>query len=136
MSWLVKEEPTHYNFTTFLEEGRTTWSGVRNPVAQKHLRAMKKGDAVLYYHTGNEKAVVGLATVASEPYADPTDKAGTFFAVDLTPERALARPVTLAEIKAAGIFENHPLTRVPRLSVMPIADDLWKWIQKTAAARG
>lgn len=135
MSWLVKEEPTHYNFATFLKDGRTTWSGVRNPVAQKHLRAMKTGDAVLYYHTGKEKAVVGLAKVASEPYPDPTDKAGTFFAVDLRPERALARPVTLGAIKAAGIFENHPLTRVPRLSVMPIADDLWQWIQTTAATR-
>lgn len=133
MSWLVKEEPSHYSFAAFLKDGRTTWSGVRNPVAQKHLRAMKKGDPVLYYHTGSEKAVVGLARVASEAYADPTDKTGRFVAVDLTPERALPRPVTLAEIKAAGIFENHPLTRVPRLSVMPIADDLWKWIQQSAA---
>lgn len=135
MQWLVKEEPTHFNFATFLEERRTTWSGVRNPVAQRHLRTMQKGDPVLYYHTGNEKAVVGLAKVASAPYADPEDETGKLFVVDLTADRALARPVTLAEIKAAGLFENHPLTRIPRLSVMPVTDDLWAWIQKAASAR-
>jgi len=134
MRWLVKEEPTHYNFATFLKDRRTTWSGVRNPVAQRNLRAMKKGDAVLYYHTGGEKAIVGLATVASAPAPDPADKSGKLFVVELTADRALPRPVTLAEIKAEGIFADAPLARIPRLSVMPITDDQWAWIQKTAAA--
>ncbi len=134
MLWLVKEEPTHYNFATFLEDRRTTWSGVRNPVAQRHLRSMTQGDTVLYYHTGNEKAVVGLAKVASAPAPDPADKTGKLFVVDLTADRALPRPVTLAEIKAAPLFADSPLARIPRLSVMPITDDQWAWIQKTAAA--
>jgi predicted RNA-binding protein with PUA-like domain len=133
MQWLVKEEPTHFNFATFLKERHTSWTGVRNPVAQRNLRAMSKGDQVLYYHTGDEKAVVGLATVASAPYVDPADNTGKLYAVDLTAVRALARPVTLAEVKAAGDFDNHPLTRVPRLSVMPVTDDLWEWIQKKSA---
>lgn len=134
MLWLVKEEPTHYNFATFLKERRTTWSGVRNPVAQRHLRAMKKGDTVLYYHTGDERAVVGVATVSSAPEPDPADKDGKLYVVELTVDRALPRPVTLKEIKAAPIFEDSPLARVPRLSVMPITDDQWAWIQQTASA--
>jgi predicted RNA-binding protein with PUA-like domain len=134
MLWLVKEEPTHYNFATFLDERRTTWSGVRNPVAQRHLRSMEEGDTVLYYHTGNEKAVVGLAKVASAPAPDPQDKTGKLFVVELTADRALPRPVTLAEIKAAPLFADSPLARVPRLSVMPITDDQWAWIQKAAAS--
>jgi predicted RNA-binding protein with PUA-like domain len=130
MRWLVKEEPSNYNFATFLSERKTTWSGVRNPVAQRHLQSMTQGDHVFYYHTGDEKAVVGTATVASAPYADPADKTGKLFVVDLIVDKALARPVTLAEIKAAPEFADHPLSRIPRLSVMPMSDAQWAWIMK------
>ena len=129
MQWLVKEEPANYPFPQFVKDGTTVWSGVKNPVAQKHLRAMTPGDRVFYYHTGNEKAVVGIAKVASAPRPDPKDPAGRLYVVDLVPERALARPVTLAEVKAVKDFADFPLVRLPRLSVMPVTDDQWAWIE-------
>jgi predicted RNA-binding protein with PUA-like domain len=132
MRWLVKEEPTHYSFDQFFEERGTVWSGVRNPLAQKHLRAMKKGDRVFYYHTGNEKAVVGIATVSAAPYPDPADKTGKLVVVELAPERKLKRPVTLAEIKATGRFTDFALVRLPRLSVMPVTEEQWKAIEEMA----
>ena len=76
MKWLFKEEPTHYSYDNLVEDGRTEWSGVKNPLAQKHLRSVKKGDLIFYYHTGNEKAVVGIAKAAGDAYPDPKDKAG------------------------------------------------------------
>jgi predicted RNA-binding protein with PUA-like domain len=129
MRWLVKEEPEHYNFDKFLEDGSTVWSGVRNPVAQKNLRAMKKGDRVFYYHTGKEKAVVGTATVSAPASRDPNDSSGKLVVVELTADKKLKRPVTLAEIKAAGRFSDFLLVRVPRLSVMPVTDDQWNAIE-------
>jgi predicted RNA-binding protein with PUA-like domain len=134
MRWLVKEEPSHYSFDQFVGDGGTVWSGVRNPVAQKNLRAMKKGDRVFYYHTGNEKAVIGTAKVTAEAYADPNDKAGKMVVVELAPDRKLKRPVTLAEIKASGRFADWALVRVPRLSVMPVTEEQWAAIE--AMARG
>src|SRR5260221_12158812 len=116
MNWLFKEEPSSYNFATFKQDGGTVWAGVRNPVAQKHLRSVKKGDRIFYYHTGNEKAVVGIARAASDAYPDPNDTAGKAVVVDVTPARALARPVTLKEIKASKAFATFVLTRLPRLS--------------------
>ena len=89
MKWLVKEEPSHYPFPQFVKDGTTVWSGVRNPVAQKNLRAMKPGDQVFYYHTGKEKAVVGIAKVASAPRPDPQDATGKLYVVDIVPEKAL-----------------------------------------------
>lgn len=129
MKWLVKEEPANYPFSQFVKDGSTVWSGVRNPVAQKHLRAMKAGDHVFYYHTGNEKAVVGIAKVASAPRPDPKDKAGKLYVVDLAPVKALATPVTLAAVKAVTSFADFPLVRLPRLSVMPVTDEQWAWIE-------
>jgi predicted RNA-binding protein with PUA-like domain len=134
MRWLVKEEPSHYSFDQFVGDGGTVWSGVRNPVAQKNLRAMKKGDRVFYYHTGNEKAVVGTAKVTAEAYADPKDKTGKMVVVELAPDKKLKRPVTLAEIKASGRFADWALVRVPRLSVMPVTEEQWAAIE--AMARG
>ena len=128
MKWLVKEEPANYPFSKFVEDGTTVWSGVRNPVAQKNLRAMKPGDKVFYYHTGNEKAVVGIAKVASAPRPDPQDKDGKLYVVDLVPEKPLKQPVTLAEVKAVKSFADFSLVRLPRLSVMPVTDEQWKWI--------
>jgi predicted RNA-binding protein with PUA-like domain len=130
MKWLVKEEPTHYSFAQFVEDGKTVWSGVRNPVAQKHLRGMKPGDRVFYYHTGTEKAIVGVAKVVSEPRPDPKDKDGRLYVVDLAPEKALERPVRLAEVKAVTAFADFPLVRLPRLSVMPVTDGQWRWIEE------
>ena len=129
MRWLVKEEPTHYSFDQFVADGSTVWSGVKNPLAQKNLRAMQKGDRVFYYHTGNEKAVVGTAKVTAAAYPDPKDKSGRLVVVELVPEKKLPRPVTLAEIKAAGRFADFPLVRLPRLSVMPVTDDQWAAIE-------
>src|SRR5205085_9735518 len=117
MNWLFKEEPSSYSFEEFTKDGRTVWAGVKNPLAQKHLRSVKRGDRVLYYHTGDQKAVVGTARAATDAYPDPDDKTGRAVVVDLTPERALARPVTLKEIKASKAFASFILTRVPRLSV-------------------
>jgi predicted RNA-binding protein with PUA-like domain len=130
MNWLFKEEPSSYNYEELAKDRRTTWSGVRNPAAQKNLRSVKKGDRIFYYHTGNEKAVVGVARAIGDAYADPDDKTGKAAVVDIAPAGKLARPVTLAEIKADGRFATFVLTRVPRLSVMPVTDKEWASIEK------
>ena len=130
MNWLFKEEPSSYNFDQFTKDGSTSWAGVRNPLAQKHLRGVKKGDRVFYYHTGNEKSVVGMAKATSDAYPDPNDKSGKLVVVDIAPVRALKRPVTLAEIKASKAFASFALTRLPRLSVMPVSDAEWKEIER------
>ncbi|MDX6765483.1 MAG: EVE domain-containing protein [Candidatus Methylacidiphilales bacterium] len=118
--WLVKQEPTKYPFSQLLKDKKTTWDGVRNFQARNNLRAMKKGDAVLYYHSVEEKSVVGLAEVIREAYPDPTSEEGDWSVVDLKPIRALPRPVTLAEIKAHAKLKNIALLKQSRLSVMPI----------------
>jgi predicted RNA-binding protein with PUA-like domain len=125
MPYLVKEEPSNYSFDAFVKDGGTTWTGVRNPLAQKHLRGIRKGDLVFYYHTGDEKAVVGIAKAASDAYADPADPAGKAHVVDLVPVKKLKQPVTLAAIKADARFKTFPLTYMPRLSVMPVTDKEW-----------
>jgi predicted RNA-binding protein with PUA-like domain len=127
-NWLFKEEPTHYSFDALNADGQTTWSGVRNPVAQKHLREVRKGDRIFYYHTGNEKAVVAIAKAASNAYPDPADTSGKAHVVDVVPVKKLKTPVTLAAIKADRRFAQFPLTRVPRLSVMPVSDTEWEAI--------
>lgn len=129
MPFLVKEEPDNYSFDAFVKDRGTTWSGVRNPVAQKHLRSIKKGDLVFYYHTGKEKAVVGIAKAASAAYPDPADKTGKAHVVDLVPVKKLPAPVTLAAIKADKRFADFPLTYMPRLSVMPVTETQWKMIE-------
>ena len=130
MNWLFKEEPSSYSFDQFTRDGGTVWAGVRNPVAQKHLRSVKKGDRVFFYHTGNERAVVGIARATSDAYPDSKDKTGKLAVVDVAPVQALKRPVTLAEIKASKAFTSFPLTRLPRLSVMPVSDAEWKEIER------
>jgi predicted RNA-binding protein with PUA-like domain len=128
MRFLVKEEPEHFSYDTFVKDGGATWSGVRNPVAQRHLKSMKKGDEVFYYHTGKEKSVVGIARATSDAYPDPADKTGRSHVVDLAPVKKLARPVTLAEVKADKRFADFLLVRIARLSVMPVDDKQWQWI--------
>ena len=132
MQWLVKEEPSNYNFAQFVQDGRTVWSGVKNPVAQKHLRAMTPGDRVFFYHTGDEKQIVGTARVAGPPYRDPANPG--FYAVDLECDDALPAPVTLKAVKADPRFADFALVRVPRLSVMPVTDE--QWTALSAMSRG
>ena len=134
MNWLFKEEPTHYGWEDFVRDGKTSWTGVRNPVAQKNLHQIKKGDSVFYYHTGNEKAIVGVAQATGDAYDDPQDKSGKLAAVDIKPVRKLPRPVTLAEIKADKSFGSFPLVRISRLSVMPVSEKEWTRIEKMASA--
>jgi predicted RNA-binding protein with PUA-like domain len=133
-NWLFKEEPSNYSFDAFVQDRKTVWSGVRNPVAQRHLHAVKKGDNVFYYHTGNEKSVVGVARALRDAYPDPGDRTGKAAVVDIEPLRKLKRPVTLAEIKADPRFKTFPLVRISRLSVMPVTDSEWKWIEAMANA--
>ncbi len=128
--WLVKEEPEHYNYGQLEKDRKTVWGGVRNPLAQKHLRSMRKGDRIFYYHTGKEKAVVATARAASDAYPDPNDKEGKLYVVDVAADSRLARPVTLAEIKADRAFAAFPLVRMSRLSVMPVSDAEWTRIEQ------
>ena len=120
--WLVKQEPSSYSWSDFVAEGETGWTGVRNFAARNNLRKMRKGDAVLFYHSGEEKAVVGIAKVARTAYPDTTAKEGDWSTVDLAPVRPLPRPVTLREIKANSRLKGIPLVRQSRLSVMPLAE--------------
>jgi predicted RNA-binding protein with PUA-like domain len=128
--WLVKEEPEHYAYDQLEKDRKTVWAGVRNPLAQKHLRSIRKGDRIFYYHTGKEKAVVGVARAIGDAYPDPADAGGKAFVVDVAPEKKLPRPVTLAEIKADRAFADFPLVRMSRLSVMPVTDSEWSRIEK------
>ncbi|MGE5412903.1 MAG: EVE domain-containing protein [Syntrophomonadaceae bacterium] len=132
MNFLFKEEPTHYSYDDLVRDGKTSWTGVKNPLAQKHLRSVKKGDRVFYYHTGDEKSVVGIARAVDDAYPDPKDRSGKLYAVDVAPVKRLPRPVTLAEIKASAPFRDFPLVRISRLSVMPVSDQEWDRIEKMA----
>lgn len=132
MNWLFKEEPSHYNFDALVKDKKTVWSGVKNPLAQKHLRAVKKGDRIFYYHTGDEKSVVGIAKALGDAYSDPQDKTGKLSVVDVGPVKKLASPVTLASIKADPSFKDFALVRISRLSVMPVTDAEWTRIEKLA----
>ncbi len=120
MIWLFKEEPRNYNFNTLEADRSTCWSGVRNPLAQKHLREVRKDDRILYYHTGRERAIVGMARAITAAYPETDDPTGRRVAVDIAPTGRLARPVTLDELRAAAAFASSPLLRIPRLSVLPI----------------
>ena len=123
--WLVKEEPENYSYDQLARDRKTVWAGVRNPLAQKHLRSIRKGDRIFYYHTGKEKAVVGMARAASDAYPDPGDASGKLYVVDVAPDTTLPRPVTLAAIKAGRAFASFALVRMSRLSVMPVTDAEW-----------
>lgn len=118
--WLVKSEPEAYSWPQFLKEGRTAWTGVRNFAARNHLRAMKKGDLVFFYHSGDEKSVVGLARVEKEFYPDPTADEGDWSCVDLVSEKAMRTPVTLAQIKSDKILREMAFVKQSRLSVSPL----------------
>jgi predicted RNA-binding protein with PUA-like domain len=130
--WLCKIEPDCYSFDALVRDGETLWDGVANALARKHLRQMKPGDRVLYYHTGKEKAVVGDMVVAGEPGPDPKDDDEAAVAVPMRAGRKLPRPVTLAEIKADKLLAAWDLVRLPRLSVVPVTESQWKRVEKMA----
>jgi predicted RNA-binding protein with PUA-like domain len=128
--WLMKTEPDEYSYFDLEQAGRDVWDGVRNFAALKNIRNMRPGDFALIYHTGKEKAVTGVAAVASEPYPDPGEK-GLYF-VDLTAGYRLNQPVSLAQIKQDPTFANWELVRLPRLSVMPVPTEFWSKIHLMA----
>jgi predicted RNA-binding protein with PUA-like domain len=121
--WLVKSEPSKYSFEDLQRDGRTVWDGVRNNTAALHLKAMKVGDEVFYYHSNEGLAVVGVAKVVKESFPDPSDASGRFVAVELAPVRPVKRPVTLAEMKANPKLSNMAMLRLFRISVSPVTDD-------------
>ena len=126
--WLVKQEPASYSWADFVSEGKTAWTGVRNYTARNNLRRMRNRDEVFFYHSGEEKAVVGIAKVIRPAYPDPTAKEGDWSAVDLAAVKALRRPVTLREIKGDRQLTNMPLIRQSRLSVMPVSEKEFRTI--------
>lgn len=130
--WLLKTEPSTYSYADLERDGRTTWDGVSNSLALKHLRSMQKGDLAFIYHTGDEKAIVGIAEVASGAYPDPKQKDARLVVADLKPKERLPRAVTLAAVKARKEFARFELVRMARLSVMPVPADLWKLLRSMA----
>jgi predicted RNA-binding protein with PUA-like domain len=119
--WLVKTEPETYSWDDLVRDKKTVWDGVRNFQARKNLKSMQKGDVVLFYHTGDEKAIIGLSKVLKEAYPDPKDK--DWVVVELSPDKKLKRPVALSEVKAVKKLANMALVRVARLSVQPVKED-------------
>jgi predicted RNA-binding protein with PUA-like domain len=124
--WLVKSEPGAYSWSQLLKESETQWTGVRNFAARNNLRAMKSGDAVFFYHSGEDKSVVGLARVVRESYPDPTADEGDWAAVDLVPVKPLAKPVLLSQIKSDQVLKAMVLARQSRLSVTPVTREEFK----------
>ncbi len=123
--WLLKTEPSEYSFDDLVRERKTVWDGVTNPLALQHLRAIRKGDGLLIYHTGDVRAAVGLGKAVSDPYPDPARQDPRIVVVEVAPVRRLGRPVTLEAIKGDRAFRAFELVRLPRLSVMPVPDVLW-----------
>jgi predicted RNA-binding protein with PUA-like domain len=130
--WLVKQEPDDYSWADFVKEGRSAWTGVRNYQARNNLRAMSKGDLVFYYHSGDEKQVVGIAQVQKPAYSDPTAKEGDWSSVDLVPVKAVAQPVTLKEMKSDSVLKEMLLVRNSRLSVVPVSKAQFEKLLKLA----
>jgi predicted RNA-binding protein with PUA-like domain len=128
--WLVKQEPDDYSWADFVKEGRSAWTGVRNYQARNNLRAMARGDLVFYYHSGEEKQVVGIAQVDKPAYPDPTAKEGDWSSVDLVPLKAVKQPVSLKEIKADSILKEMLLVRNSRLSVVPVSKAQYERVLK------
>jgi predicted RNA-binding protein with PUA-like domain len=130
--WLVKSEPSVYSWDTLVKEKQTCWSGVRNYAARINLRAMKKGDNVLYYHSNEGVEIVGIAKVIKEAYQDPTTDDNRWVAVDIQAVKKLKKTVSLNQLKADGRFANMDLVRLGRLSVQTVKPDEWKWVMEMA----
>ena len=124
--WLFKSDPEHYSYQDLERDKKTVWDGISNNLALKHLRNVRKGDEVMIYHSGGERAVVGLAVVQSDPYPDPKKKEARLVVVDLGASGKVSRPVTLDEIKGQRDLKDFDLVRLPRLSVMPVSEKQWK----------
>ena len=133
--WILKSEPSTYSYADLERDGRTVWDGIRNAQALIHLRAMKQGDRALFYHTGTEKAIVGIARIASDPYPDPRAASEKSIVVDLVPQQPLTRPVPLAAIKADPAFATLGLVRHSRLSVVPVPPEQWKLLLSAGGNR-
>ena len=132
--WLVKQEPSSYSWSDFVAEGKTSWTGVRNFAARNNLRKMQKGDEVFYYHSGDEKAVVGIAKVVRIAYPDTTADEGDWSTVDLAPVKPVAKSITLREIKSNPRLKNILLVRQSRLSVMPLGEPEFREIESMGRA--
>ena len=124
--WLLKTEPSTYSYADLIRDKKATWDGVTNPVALKNIRAMQKGDLAFIYHTGDEKSIVGVAEIISDPYPDPKPGDQRLVVVDIKPKEKLASPVSLASVKAKTEFVDFALVRIGRLSVMPVTAAQWK----------
>jgi predicted RNA-binding protein with PUA-like domain len=131
--WLLKTEPDCYSWDDLVRDKKTTWDGITNALALKHLRTMKKGDLALIYHTGNQKQVVGLAQLASNPYPNPKEADERLAVIDLKPKSKLKTPLTLDTIKSDPAFKGWDLIRNSRLSVVPVPDPMWHRIQELTA---
>ena len=134
--WLFKQEPTCYSFADLRRDGRTIWDGVNNALARQHLRQIKRGDRILFYHTGKEKAVVGVMRAAADAREAPTADDPKAVVVEVEVGKQLARPVQLAEIKNDPLLKDWELVRLPRLSVMPTTESQWRRIEELGAAEG
>jgi predicted RNA-binding protein with PUA-like domain len=132
--WLFKEEPDHYSYAQLEADGSTLWSGVDNNLARKHLRQVKKGDRIFYYHTGKEKAIVGEMKALADAGPDPNSDDPKAVAVEVKPVRRLASPVTLERIKKEPLLQSWELVRISRLSVMPVSEAQWHHIEKMASS--
>jgi predicted RNA-binding protein with PUA-like domain len=130
--WLLKTEPTHYSYADLERDKKAVWDGVSNNLALKHLRGFRKGDEAIIYHTGDEKQLVGIAAVVSNPYPDPKESDPKLVVVDLKPKARLKRAVALAEIKADKTLKSFDLVRISRLSVMPVSDEQWERLMEMA----
>jgi predicted RNA-binding protein with PUA-like domain len=130
--WLFKEEPSKYSFDDLARDGRTVWDGVRNNLALQHLRKVRQGDEIFFYHTGKERAVVGTMVAVGLPYPDPSAEHERFVVVDVEVGARLERPVTLKELKQVPAFEGSELVRIPRLSVMPVTTAQWRSVMRLA----
>jgi predicted RNA-binding protein with PUA-like domain len=133
--WIVKSEPEAYSWSQLLKDGKTVWTGVRNFAARNNLRAMKSGDLVFFYHSGEEKSVAGLARVTKEFYPDATAEDGDWSCVDLAPEKVLSKPVTLAQIKADKRLKDMVLAKQSRLSVSPVTREQFERLLKLTEAK-
>ena len=133
--WLLKTEPGVYSYQDLQREGKTVWEGVSNNLALKYLRSMKKGDFTFIYHSGKEKAVIGIANIVSNPYPDPKRDDTSFVVVDVKPKKVLTRAVSLHEIKRKKEFASFDLVRLPRLSVIPVSAEQWNALMHLAQER-
>jgi predicted RNA-binding protein with PUA-like domain len=133
--WILKTDADTYAFDQLTRERRAVWDGVSNSLALKHIRSMRKGDQVLIYHSGDEKALVGLARIASDPYPDPKADDPKLAVVDVEAGERLARPVTLAAVKADSAFADLGLVRMSRLSVIPVPPEQWKRLLEMGGGR-